>query len=82
MAEIAKPRIATATGSARRPLLTQREADVLDLIAYGLSNCEIGKRLFISDETVKSHVKTLLDKLHARTRAHAVAVAFRCGLID
>lgn len=69
-------------GSARRPMLTRRESDVLDLIARGLSNGEIGKRLFISDETVKSHVKTLLEKLHARTRAHAVALAFRSGLIE
>jgi DNA-binding NarL/FixJ family response regulator len=69
-------------GSARRPMLTRRETDVLDLIARGLSNGEIGKHLFISDETVKSHVKTLLEKLQARTRAHAVALAFRSGLID
>jgi len=61
--------------------LTRREADVLALIAEGLSNSEIGRRLFVSDETVKSHVKSLLEKLHARTRAHAVALAIRRGLI-
>jgi DNA-binding CsgD family transcriptional regulator len=52
------------------------------LIAQGLPNGEIAERLFISTETVKSHVKTLLEKLHARTRAHAVALALRRGLID
>jgi DNA-binding NarL/FixJ family response regulator len=61
--------------------LTHREVDVLQLIAEGLANHEIGKRLFLSEETVKSHVKTLLEKLHARTRAHAVAIALRCGLL-
>ena len=64
------------------PHFTQREIDVLHLIAEGLPNSEIGERLFVSTETVKSHVKTLLEKLHARTRAHAVALAFRRGLID
>jgi DNA-binding CsgD family transcriptional regulator len=45
-------------------------------------NREIGERLFLSEETVKSHVRHLLAKLHARSRAHAVAVGFRRGLIS
>ena len=61
--------------------LTHREFDVLQLIADGLANREIGERLFLSEETVKSHVKTLLEKLHARSRAHAVAIALRGGLL-
>jgi DNA-binding CsgD family transcriptional regulator len=64
------------------PHVTAREIDVLLLIAQGLSNGEIAERLFVSPETVKTHVKTVLEKLHARTRAHAVAVALRRGLID
>jgi DNA-directed RNA polymerase specialized sigma24 family protein len=47
----------------------------------GLVNREIGQRLFLSEETVKSHVRHLLAKLQARSRAHAVAVGFRRGLI-
>jgi DNA-binding NarL/FixJ family response regulator len=54
---------------------TMREIEVLQLI------CEIGHRLFLSEETVKSHVRHLLAKLQARSRAHAVAVGFRRGLI-
>ena len=60
---------------------TAREIEVLHLISDGLVNREIGVRLFLSEETVKSHVRHLLAKLQARSRAHAVAVGFRRGLI-
>ena len=60
---------------------TRREIEVLQLVADGLVNREIGQRLFLSEETVKSHVRHLLAKLQARSRAHAVAVGFRRGLI-
>ena len=60
---------------------TAREIEVLQLISDGLVNREIGHRLFLSEETVKSHVRHLLAKLQARSRAHAVAVGFRRGLI-
>ena len=60
---------------------TSRELEVLQLISDGLVNREIGQRLFLSEETVKSHVRHLLAKLQARSRAHAVAVGFRRGLI-
>jgi DNA-binding NarL/FixJ family response regulator len=60
---------------------TTRELEVLQLVSDGLVNREIGERLFLSEETVKSHVRHLLVKLQARSRAHAVAVGFRRGLI-
>jgi DNA-binding NarL/FixJ family response regulator len=60
---------------------TMREIEVLQLISDGLVNREIGQRLFLSEETVKSHVRHLLAKLQARSRAHAVAVGLRRGLI-
>ena len=60
---------------------TMREIEVLQLVSEGLVNREIGQRLFLSEETVKSHVRHLLAKLQARSRAHAVAVGFRRGLI-
>jgi DNA-binding NarL/FixJ family response regulator len=59
-----------------------REIEVLQLISDGLVNRDIGKRLFLSEETVKSHVRHILAKLQARSRAHAVAVGFRRGLIN
>ena len=61
---------------------TIREIEVLQLVSDGLVNREIGQRLFLSEETVKSHVRHLLAKLQARSRAHAVAVGFRRGIIN
>ena len=58
-----------------------REREVLRLLAEGLPNEEIGKRLFISAETVRTHVRKAMAKLHADTRTHAVAVALREHLI-
>jgi DNA-binding NarL/FixJ family response regulator len=60
---------------------TAREIEVLQLVSEGLVNREIGDRLFLSEETVKSHVRHILAKLQARSRAHAVAVGFRRGLL-
>jgi DNA-binding NarL/FixJ family response regulator len=61
---------------------TARETQVLQLVSDGLVNREIGEHLFLSEETVKSHVRHLLAKLQARSRAHAVAIGFRRGLIQ
>jgi DNA-binding NarL/FixJ family response regulator len=63
------------------PELTQRERDVLRLLADGHANEEIGKRLFISAETVRTHVRKAMDKLDADTRTQAVARALRDRLI-
>jgi len=70
---------ATAT-AATRPL-SRREVEVLRLIADGLANQAIADVLAVSVETVRTHIKSLLRKLSARDRAHAVAVGFRVGLL-
>lgn len=64
------------------PTLTQREREVLRLLADGHANEEIGKRLFISPETVRTHVRKAMAKLEADTRTQAVAIALRESLIS
>jgi ATP/maltotriose-dependent transcriptional regulator MalT len=61
--------------------LSERELTVLELIADGLSNEQIGRRMCLSTETIKTHVRKMLAKLGARTRAHAVTLGFRRGLL-
>jgi DNA-binding NarL/FixJ family response regulator len=61
--------------------LTEREAEVLRLMATGLSNVEISEQLFVSVQTVKTHVGNVLSKLHARDRTQAVITAYESGFV-
>jgi DNA-binding NarL/FixJ family response regulator len=61
--------------------LTPREVDVLNGVADGLSNPDIGKRLFIGEATVKTHLLRIFAKLDVSDRTHAVVVAIERGLI-
>jgi DNA-binding NarL/FixJ family response regulator len=73
--------LASATVTRGLPSLSPRERDVLRLLSDGLSNEQIGKELFISPETVRTHVRKAMDKLDADTRTQAVATALRQSLI-
>jgi two-component system NarL family response regulator len=64
------------------PRLTDRELEVLRLVATGLNNREVAKRLFISENTVKNHVRNILDKLQLHSRMEAVMYAVREKLLD
>ena len=64
-----------------KPSLTQRELDVLQLVAQGRSNKDIARRLYITEGTAKTHVKSILTKLDAISRTEAVAVAHKRGMI-
>jgi NarL family two-component system response regulator LiaR len=63
-------------------MLTGREREILQLLADGMSNADVATQLFISQETVKSHVRHILAKLEADTRTQAVAIALREAIID
>jgi DNA-binding NarL/FixJ family response regulator len=64
-----------------RPALTERELEVLAGMCEGRSNAEIGRSLFLSEDTVKTHARRLFKKLGAVDRAHAVALGYRWGLV-
>jgi DNA-binding NarL/FixJ family response regulator len=66
----------------REHMLTAREREILQLLADGMSNADVAGKLFISQETLKSHVRHILSKLEADTRTHAVAIALRQAIID
>jgi NarL family two-component system response regulator LiaR len=62
--------------------LSQREREVLHLVADGLTNTQIAERLIISEKTVKSHVSNILGKLHLADRTQAAVFAWRKGMVD
>jgi DNA-binding NarL/FixJ family response regulator len=69
-------------GKEQTDMLTAREREILQLLADGMSNADVAQKLFISQETVKSHVRHILTKLEADTRTQAVAIALREAIID
>ena len=85
-AEIRKAAAFTeADGCSAQHLLEQlstREVEVLNALSCGFSNREIAAQLFISQETVKSHVSTIISKLGVRDRTHAAVTAMRLGVVD
>ena len=78
---VERPGIVDRDLQRRANSLSEREREVLRLVSTGLSNAEIGDRLYVSEATIKSHVSHILTKLVARDRAQAVAMAYEAGLI-
>jgi len=64
------------------PRLTDREMEVLRLVAKGMNNRDIAKELYISENTVKNHIRNILEKLHLHSRMEAVVYAVREKLLE
>ena len=64
------------------PRLTERELEVLQLVAEGMSNRELAEKLYIAENTAKNHVRNILEKLHSHTRTEAVMCAVRERILD
>ncbi|MBI2237722.1 MAG: response regulator transcription factor [Actinobacteria bacterium] len=79
--EFARPSQGTRTRGTAEDELTEREGEVLQLVADGATNREIAAALYISEHTVSFHMKNILSKLHLKNRAQAVAYAFQSGLV-
>ncbi len=76
--EFVKPR----TSTLEKPVLSEREIEVLKFVACGFSNREVAHKLFISDRTVAVHVQNILRKLHAANRTEAARIALQEGIVD
>jgi DNA-binding NarL/FixJ family response regulator len=84
LGEFARPAASVRAAAETGPqALTEREHDVLELLIQGVtSNRELAERLVISENTVKYHLRNILDKLHVQNRAQVVAYAMRHGMVD
>jgi DNA-binding NarL/FixJ family response regulator len=76
-----RPALLSRRSTERLPTLSNREREVLDLLAQGLTGEGVAERLVLSSETIKTHVRNAMTKLEASTRVHAIAIALREGYI-
>jgi DNA-binding NarL/FixJ family response regulator len=76
-----RPALLSRRTTQRMPSLSKREREIMDLLSQGLTGEDVAERLFLSSETVKTHIRNAMSKLEAHTRVHAVAIALREGYI-
>ena len=77
-----RPALLSRRSTERLPALSNREREVLDLLAQGLTGEAVAERLVLSSETIKTHIRNAMSKLEANTRVHAIAIALREGYIS
>ena len=83
LTEFARPPARAVVSTSEENSLTEREREVLNLLVQGVtSNRELAERLVVTENTVKYHLRNILDKLHVQNRAQVVAYAVRHGMID
>ena len=77
-----RPALLSPKATQRQASLSNREREILGLLAEGLTGEQVADRLYLSAETIKTHVRNAMSKLEARNRVHAIAIALRQGEID
>jgi DNA-binding NarL/FixJ family response regulator len=77
-----RPALLSRRSTERLPSLSNREREVLDMLAQGLTGEQVAGELVLSAETIKTHVRNAMSKLEAHTRVHAIAIALREGFIS
>ena len=77
-----RPALLSRKTTQRMPALSKREREIMDLLAQGLTGEQVAAQLFLSPETIKTHIRNAMNKLEANTRVHAIAIALREGFIS
>jgi DNA-binding NarL/FixJ family response regulator len=77
-----RPALLSGKATQAQRSLSKREREIMDLLAQGLTGEQVAERLFLSSETVKTHIRNAMTKLEAHTRVHAIAIALREGFIS
>jgi DNA-binding NarL/FixJ family response regulator len=76
------PALLSRRATQTQKALSKREREIMDLLAQGLTGEQVAERLFLSPETIKTHIRNAMSKLEATTRVHAIAIALREGFIS
>jgi DNA-binding NarL/FixJ family response regulator len=76
------PALLSRRATQSQKALSKREREIMDLLAQGLTGEQVAERLFLSPETIKTHIRNAMSKLEANTRVHAIAIALREGFIS
>jgi DNA-binding NarL/FixJ family response regulator len=76
------PALLSRRATQTQRVLSKREREIMDLLAQGLTGEQVAEQLFLSPETIKTHIRNAMNKLEATTRVHAIAIALRDGFIS
>jgi DNA-binding NarL/FixJ family response regulator len=76
------PALLSRRATSTQKALSKREREIMDLLAQGLTGEQVAEKLYLSPETIKTHIRNAMNKLEANTRVHAIAIALREGFIS